>query len=179
MNAKHLSLVISFSARVMLILFFFLAAEAKGQTKVILLLQNQYNLKNYKYYPGDQIRVKSKKTNEIIEGTFYGINNSMLLIGDIGTIRINDVAVIYREMNWIRIIGGASFVGGAAYFGIDSFNRLINGQSHVIDQQTAIISGSMMVFGGLLYLLQYRPIRINEKWTIGILDFQEFSRPPQ
>jgi hypothetical protein len=141
------------------------------QSQTILLLQNQKNLKNFKYYPGNDIRLKTFKTKKILQGTIYRIEDSVILIGDKGTVKLDEIAIVYREKNWPRILSGASLLGGVAYFGIDSFNRLINNQAPTVDQETLIISGSLIAFSGLMWLFMYRPIHINERWKLSVLDF--------
>jgi len=85
-----------------------------------------------------------------------------------------EISCIYRE-NWlVQTLRGLSLIGGVAYFGIDTFNRLINHEDPVIDSGTALISVGMVAFSFALIPLRYNRIHTGEKWKLRTIDLNEF-----
>jgi hypothetical protein len=138
----------------------------------ILVVENAKSTKNFKYYQGDDIIIKfgtlkGKVTDQIVDMTDSSI---VLLI--YGEVYLDDISTIYKGNWFVRILQGLTLVGGVAYFGIDSFNRLINNDSPVVLQETAIISGAMVAFSFALTPLRYRWLKVGERWKLRIIDFE-------
>jgi hypothetical protein len=165
-----------FKGRLMLfctLLVLGLAVEAQQ----FLLVENVRNLKNFKYYTGDDIRVRAKPDNRIVEGVITGISDSSIYIGDWDEVYFSEVITIYRtriSVNWLQ---GALLLGGAAYFSIDSFNRLINNQAPVVLAETAYISAGMVAAGFAVTPLRHKRMKA-EKWTLRLIDFGQLGYTP-
>ena len=140
----------------------------------ILLLENVNTLKNIKYYQGEDIMVKFQEKNKKITDVIYDVTDSTVIFELAGEMKFDDIVFIYRE-NWlVETLSGLSLLGGAAYFGIDSFNRLINHEYPVVDSGTLMISGGMAAFGLALIPFRYRKFSIGEKWKLRTIDLSSF-----
>jgi hypothetical protein len=148
-----------------------------AQAQQFLLVENVKNLKNFKYYPGEDIRLKAKPDSRIIEGVITRISDSSIFIGDWEEVYFSEVITIYRtriSINWLQ---GALLLGGVAYFSIDSFNRLINNQAPVVLAETAYISTGMVAAGFAVTPLRYKRMK-SEKWELRLIDFNELGWAP-
>jgi hypothetical protein len=151
-----------------------LLLSALAFSQKILVVENKYSLKNLKYYSGDGIILKVENIEKKISDEILDMTDSSLILNIRGEIMLDHIDAIYRE-NWlIKILRGFSLMGGVAYFGIDSFNRLINNDSPVILAETAIISAGMVAFSFALIPLNYRKINTREKWALRVIDLNSF-----
>jgi hypothetical protein len=147
------------------------------EAQQFLLVENVRNLRNYKYYPGEDIRIRTKQDNRIVEGVITGISDSSIYIGDWEEVYFSDVQTIYRTRIPVKWLQGLLVLGGAAYFSIDSFNRLINNQSPVVLAETAYISAGMVAAGFAVTPLRYKRMK-SEKWNLRLIDFGQIGYTP-
>jgi hypothetical protein len=136
----------------------------------ILILENSSNFKNHKYYPGDDIILKITGEKAKIADEIVALGDSVILLAQYGEVRITVIEAFLRE-NWlVRIVRGLTLIGGTAYLAVDSFNRLINQEGPVIQQETLIISGSMVAFSFALAPFNYRKIKLGDRWKVRVID---------
>ena len=127
-------------------------------------------MKNFKYFQGDEVLFQLSGGKGRISDNIFDLTDTSVIFEGLGEVKMGNISCIYRE-NWlVHILGGLSLLGGAAYFGIDSFNRLINHEGPVIQTETLLISGGMVAFGCALIPLRYRKINISEKWQLKSID---------
>ena len=132
----------------------------------IFLVENVQSLKNFKYYQGDWIMFKLSDGQARVSDNIFDLTDTTVIFEGLGEVNISNISCIYRE-NWLIVtLSGLSLLGGVAYFGIDSFNRLINQEYPVIQTETMWISGGMVAFGLALIPFMYRKITISEKWQL-------------
>lgn len=140
----------------------------------ILLVENMNSFKHIKYYQGERIMIKYPGSDSRISDRIYDLTDTSIILVLIGEVAFADIPCIYRE-NWlVHILSGLSLVGGTAYFGIDTFNRLINNDSPVVLQETMMISGGLIAFGAALIPFRHRKINIGKKWRLRMIDLNEF-----
>jgi len=140
----------------------------------LLLVENANSFKNFKYYVGEDILIKYPGSEGRIADRIFDLTDSTAIFEITGEVRLEDLSCIYRE-NWlIRILRGLTLLGGTAYFGVDSFNRLINDENPVIDTGTLLISGGMVAFSFALIPFNYRKINIGGKWQVRTIDLNSF-----
>jgi hypothetical protein len=139
----------------------------------ILLVENQKSFKNYKYFTGDAITYKILAE----EGRNYDIisdmTDSSIVFEMMGEVRLEEIAAIYRENYVVKILQPFTLLAGVAYFGLDSFNRLINNDSPVILAETTIISAGLVAFSFALTPFRQRKINTSGKWQLRTLNFYE------
>ena len=161
---------------IVMVLAFYLSGLVT-EAQQLMLVENKRNLKNFKYYPGEDIRLKVRPDHRIIEGEITCLKDSTMCIGDWEEVSYHDIRFIYRSRQMIRIARSVFLISGVAYFSIDSFNRLINNDSPVILAETALISGGLLGTSILLTPLRYKRLK-PEKWRIKMLNFDDFKMGP-
>ena len=158
-----------------IVLFFtgaFLSCSAYGQK--ILVLENSRSLRNIKYYQGKYITLILNKDEVKVTDILFDMTDSSLVLSNYGDIPFHAIKAVVRDNHWIRIISGFSMIAGAAYFAIDSFNRLINAEWPMVDEQTLTISAVIVGFGFALLPLRYHRIPVGDKWKLKVLDPSAF-----
>jgi len=143
----------------------------------ILVVENVRSLKNIKYYQGDEIFVKLPGFEEKILDYIIDMTDSTVVFEKAGEVAFRDILSIYRENRMIQILRRFSLIGGAAYFSLDSFNRLINNDAPVILTETLIISGGIVAFSFALIPFTYRKFNTAGKWHLRTLDMNAFPWP--
>jgi hypothetical protein len=145
-----------------------------GFSQEILVVENVKSLRNLKYYQGDDIILKVENMEGKVFDEIFDMTDSTIVLYDRGVVELESITGIYRE-NWlIQTIRGLSLLGGIAYFGIDSFNRLINNDSPVILAETAIISGSLVALSFALTPLKYRKVNTKGNWSLRTIDLNSY-----
>jgi hypothetical protein len=143
----------------------FLTYPVFGQK--ILVAENKNTLKNFKYITGRILTFRAD--GEKISDVLTDMDDSTLYFSSSGAIPLGEIEALYRP-NWlIGILSGVSMLGGGAYLALDSFNRLINGEGPVIQQETLIISGSMLAFGAVLIPFYDRKLPVT-RWKLRVID---------
>ena len=138
------------------------------------MAENCKTLKNFKFYQGDAIILKVDGGTDRIFDEILDMNDSSIVLAAFGIVRFDEISGIYFE-NWlVQITRGLSLLGGAAYFGLDSFNRLINNDSPVILAETVIISGSLVALSFALTPLRYRKYNTHGNWKLRMIDLNDF-----
>jgi hypothetical protein len=148
------------------------ALGAAGQK--VLIMENSRNLRNIKYFQGDEIRLILKKDEMKVADLIFDMTDSSLVTYDFGEIRFSDIKAVVRENYWIDLISGFSMLAGALYFGIDSFNRLINAEWPMVDEQTLAISAGIVGFGFILLPFRFNKYPVGEKWKLRVIDLQAY-----
>jgi len=130
----------------------------------ILVFENVYNMKNYKYRLGQSIGIKIDGRDKKITDEIVDLTDSSMILNFNGEVHFADISAVYRERYWIDLLSGFSMVAGVFYFSVDSFNRMINSEWPIVDEQTLIISAGLVAFGGLLIPIRFRKIQSGENW---------------
>lgn len=139
-----------------------------------LLVENVNTLKNFKYFQGDDIVIKFEGGEKKMTDRIFDLTDSTVIFEFMGEMKMENISCIYRE-NWlIEILSGFSLLAGTAYFGIDTFNRLINHESPVVDSGTLMISGGIVAFGFALLPFRYKKIYPGGKWQLRTIDLNSF-----
>jgi len=157
----------------MVIILLLLGLSITGFAQKILVVENSATLKNFKYYPGEEIILKVKQLDNKLADEIETMDDTCLVLAVNGVVRLDDIRAIYKENWFVQIVRGFSLLAGVAYFGIDSFNRLINNDSPVILAETAIISGGLVAFSFALAPLHYRKYSTKKKWRLRTIDFND------
>lgn len=155
-----------------ILVLFFISTGLFAQK--LLLVENMKSLKNFKYYQGDEIIIKCYGSDGRITDQILDMTDTTVTFNIMGEMRLEEISGIYRE-NWlIRILRGFTLLGGVAYFGLDSFNRLINNDSPVILTETLLISGGLVAFSFALIPFNYRKINKGKNWQLRTIDLDSF-----
>lgn len=156
---------------------FLLVISTIVSAQKILVVENVKSLKNIKYYQGDEIFVKLPGFEKKIYDHIFDMTDSTVVFEIAGEVAFQDILSIYRENRMIQILRKFSLIGGAAYFSLDSFNRLINNDAPVILMETLIISGGIVTFSFAMIPFTYRKFNTSGKWHLRTLDMNAFPWP--
>jgi hypothetical protein len=141
----------------------------------ILLVENQHSFKNYKYYPGDEITYKLVEEEDRNHDIISDMTDSSIVFEMMGEVRLEEITAIFRDNFVVKILQPFTLLAGVAYFGLDSFNRLINNDSPVILAETAIISAGLVAFSFALTPFRQRKLNTSGKWQLRTLNFYEIG----
>jgi hypothetical protein len=142
-----------------------------------LLVENFRTLKNFKYYEGDLIRIKTFDGERIVEGEITCINDSSICVGDWTEVYLDDIQMIYRERFGILLSRRIFLYAGMGYFAVDVFNRLINNDAPVILEETVYISAGLVGMNFLLIPLKYKRIKTGN-WKVEFINPDQFDVYP-
>jgi hypothetical protein len=164
--------------RVFLFFTFFLIATSAINAQQYFIIENFKSQRNFKYQVSDNIAIITKAGDFKIAGTLTQITDSSIFIDNYTEIKIHNIQSVVRTRKFIRKMSGLYFIGGGiAYLSIVGLNNAINHDTPIIDEQTAIISASMIATGFALKPLIHRIYKVEKGWRIKILDFNRINEP--
>lgn len=158
----------------LLFIFLLMGLNLAGQN--ILIIERPGTIKNYKYFQGNEIKLRTISNDTVVSGALSLIQDSTVIINNNFELEIDNISTVYRKRWGFSFLQYLSIFGGLAYASINTINGLINNDSPVVPGETLIISGSMVAFGIVLTPLTTRKIKMdNGKWRILILDFDNLE----
>lgn len=140
-----------------------------------LLVENQKSFKNFKLYPGDEVTFSIPSEERRISDIILDLSDNSIIFDLTGEVQFTEITAIYRVNYVVKILQPFTLLAGAAYFGLDSFNRLINNDSPVILAETAIISAGLVAFSFALTPFRQRKVNTAGKWQLRTIDLNEFG----
>jgi hypothetical protein len=145
-----------------------IAIHVAGQR--VLLVEKPGSFKNFKYFEGEDIILRTYPDGDRIEGTIHLMTDSSIIVNYDNEIQLENIERIIRPLFWIRLLSKSTRIAGAGYFVLDAVNNTINNET-IIDEQTVKISAGLVAFSYALVPFQYRRIKIGNPWRLKILDF--------
>ena len=158
------------------VLLFMLAHSLDAQR--ILLLEKPGKFKNFKYFVGSDIVVKTLPYDQKHEGVIHEITDSSILINFDNEIMLEDISMVMRRRWGWSLLSKVTRIAGAGYFALDVTNRAINGQSPVVQETTVYISAGMVAFSYALVPIQHKRMRKGEKWRLKVLNMSMDEQVP-
>lgn len=137
-----------------------------------LVVQKKGTIKNHKYEVGNEISFQTKKGDFYVTGIISKMTDSTVFIDNLYEIELENINVVFRQRRFLRKLSNLFFIrGGIAYVTIVGINGVINNDSPLIDEQTLIISASMVAVGFLMKPFIIKKMDVTEKWQLKVLDF--------
>jgi hypothetical protein len=168
MNATHRILVFA-----MLIL---LAPKLDAQR--ILLVEKPGTFRNYKYFVGDDIIVKTIPYETKHDGVLHEITDTSILINFDNEIMLEDISMVMRRRWGWSLLSKVTRIAGAGYFALDVTNRLINGQGPVVQESTLYVSAGLVAFSYALVPIHHKRMRKGAKWRLKVLNMSMDEEVP-
>jgi len=142
-----------------------------AQSQNILLLESTVKYKNFKFYEGHDIHLKVRidSTSLHVKGVINAIYDSSIIVNYNNIILLKDIEVVYRGRMWTRILSYSAIVVGTGYLVLDSFNRAINKEYPIFDEDTMVTSGIIIGFGLLLIPFREHHYKIGKRWEVKTL----------
>lgn len=156
-------------SRILVFLSFFLLVNTV-YTQRVLLVEKAGKFRNYKYFVGDDIILKTAPYNTKHEGVIHEVTDTSILLNFDDEVMIEDIQMVLRPRWGLGLLARITRIAGAGYFALDVVNRSINSEFPIVTQNTAIISASMVAFSYALLPLQKRRIKRGEKWRVKVLN---------
>lgn len=136
----------------------------------VLLVEKPGTFKNFKYFEGDGIILRKISTGTKIDGIIHEISDTSILVNYDNEIMLNDIERIIKPRWGFTLLSRITRIAGAGYLAIDMVNNAINNET-VVDENTLIISGSLVAFSYALVPLNKRKMKVDKKWRLKILNF--------
>lgn len=158
------------SIRILVFLGVFLLINS-AEAQRILLVESTTKFKNFKYFVGDDIMVKTTPYNQKHDGTIHEITDTSILINFDNEIMLEDIQTVLRTRRGLPFLSIFTRAAGAGYFLLDVVNRTINNDSPIVLQNTVMISAGLVAFSYALVPLHRRPLNKDKnKWRIKVLN---------
>ncbi len=136
----------------------------------ILLLEKPGKFKNFKYFVGNEIVLKTYPDGLKQKGTIHEITDTSIVINFDNEIMLEDIQMVLKRRWGFNILSKATRIAGAGYFLLDVINRTINNDSPIVQQNTLAISAGLVAFSYALVPLHNRRMKQGEKWRIKVLN---------
>lgn len=148
--------------------------HASGQR--VLLVERPGSFKNFKYFEGSDIIIRTLSDGAKVEGNIHMITDTSIVIDYDKEIMLLDIKKIIRPLFWTNLLTHASRIAGVGYFALDVVNNSINNEV-MIDEQTLKISAGLLAFSYALVPLHHRRLKIGKPWRIKVLNFSMDNEP--
>lgn len=149
------------------------------QAQRILLVEKPGTFKNFKYFVGDAIIIKTLPFGEKIAGSIHIITDSSLVVNFDQEIMLNEIKSVLKPRWGFNLLSGFTRYAGAGYLVLDIVNNAINHEI-MVDKNTLIISGSLIAFSYAIVPLHNRKLTIGKRWRIKVLNLsmdEEVTNP--
>jgi len=166
------------SIRNILLISLLIAAIPVVQAQRILLVEKPGKFKNYKYFIGSDITLRTLPYSTKHSGVIHDITDTSIVINFDNEIMIEEIEKIMKPRWGIGLLSMATRIAGAGYFLLDVTNNIITGQPTIVDQNTVIISGSLVAFSYALVPLRNKQLKRGDKWRIKILNMSMDDEVP-
>ncbi len=141
-----------------------------------LVVQKRGTVKNYKYEVGNKISFQTNKGDFYVKGSISKMTDSTIFIDNLYNFELENIGIVLRQRRFWKKLSKQFFIsGGIAYVTIVGINGVINNDSPLIDEQTLIISASMVAIGLLLKPFIVKKMDVTEKWQLKVLDFNNIT----
>jgi hypothetical protein len=155
--------------RKLILLIMFLAAYSGATAQKTLVLEKIGTPTRYGFHLGDDVKIRTKKQNQIVKNYLWNLTDSSVTIGPRTTIPLSEISAVYKHYYFPKLMTRILFYAGAGYFILDSFNNLINNE-RVFIPQTMIISGSLLGVSLAIIPLSQKKCKIGIRWKLKIMD---------
>jgi len=144
----------------------------------ILLIEKPGKFKNYKYFVGDDIMVKTLPYDQKHQGRIHEITDTSILINFDNEIMLEDIQMVLRKRKGLGLLSKVTRIAGAGYFILDVVNRTINNDSPIVHENTLMISAGLVAFSYALVPLHNKHLKRGEKWRIKVLNMSMDEEVP-
>jgi hypothetical protein len=155
--------------RKLILLIMFLVAYSGATAQKTLVLEKIGTPTRYGFHLGDDVKIRTKKQNQIVKNYLWNLTDSSVTIGPRTTIPLSEISAVYKHYYFPKLMTRILFYAGAGYFILDSFNNLINNEQ-VFIPQTMIISGSLLGVSLAIIPLSQKKCKIGIRWKLKIMD---------
>jgi len=135
----------------------------------MLLVEKPGTVKNYIYFAGDYISLKTKDGIKI-SGPINIIRDTNLIVNFTHELSLNDIEVVYKTRTLIKLGSSLLIAGSALYTGLDLINGGSKGKSFSENESLQISLAILATGIGISFFSKKKMSTKKEKWRIRILD---------
>ena len=148
------------------------------QAQRVLLVEKPGKFKNYKYFVGNDITLRTIPGSTKYKGTIHEITDTSIIINFDTEIMVQDIEKILRPRWGLGLVSMITRIAGAGYFVLDVVNNAITSQPTIVDENTLIISASLVAFSYALVPFHNKRIKSGTKWRIKVLNMSMDDEVP-
>ena len=134
----------------------------------MLVLEKPGTVKNYIFYAGNNISLKTKDGLKI-NGPINIIRDSNMVVDFKHELRLDDIAIVYKSRHLMGLFGTAFMAGSLLYIGLDIVNGANYSQKLSENQSLLTAFGVFGVGTGLLLFSKKKMTIDDKKWRLKIL----------
>jgi len=135
----------------------------------MLLVEKPGTVKNYIYFAGDYISLKTKDGIKI-SGPINIIRDTNLIVNFTHELSLSDIEVVYKTRTLIKLGSSLLIAGSALYTGLDLINGGSKGKSFSENESLQISLAILATGIGMSFFSKKKMSTKKEKWRIRILD---------
>ena len=156
-----------------------LSTVGYAQRRQLLLLKGQKVIK--RFIPGDDIRIKLKDNDQIINSYINNLTDTSVFVHTTNIAFENIERVYFHRATTVNKIGTIMVIAGTGLFLIDQFNVVVvNGDEPNIDAGVAKFSIGAVVLGLPMMLIKKKYIKTSYKYKLRAVEEGSmfYLRPP-
>lgn len=134
----------------------------------MLLVERPGTVKNYTYFAGDYISLKTKDGVKI-SGPINIIRDTNLIVDFTNELSLNDIEVVYKTRTLVKMGSSLLITGSALYIGLDLINGGSKGKSFSENESLQISLAILATGIGMSFFSKKKMSTKKEKWRIRIL----------
>lgn len=139
--------------------------------KNILVLEKPGNKKNFKYYEGDKIELRTRDSL-MIKGMISAVKDSLIVLDFYTEVRIKNIAEVQRPRWGVNILSKVLMIGGIGLIALEAINGAVSSSGN-INTNTLYLGAGAAGAGALLIPLQKSHLYIKEgQWKVKILPIE-------
>lgn len=150
-----------------------------GQRRQLVLLKGQRVIQ--RYLPGDDIRIKLKDNDQIINSYVNNLSDTSVFVHTTNIPFENIERVYFHRNTATNKIGTILVIAGTGLFLIDQFNVVVvNGEKPSIDEGVARFSLATVIIGLPMMLIKKKYIKTSYKYKLLSVDESSlfYQHPP-
>ncbi|MCX6247966.1 MAG: hypothetical protein NTW10_09545 [Bacteroidetes bacterium] len=153
----------------LILVLVFLASVNGTFAQLTLVLEKIGTPRRYAFHLGDDMKIQTIKLNQIHKSYLWNLTDSTMTIGPRTVVPLSDVAAVYKNHHFPKIMSKFLIIMGGGYIVLDAFNNIIN-HDQVFNSQTLIIGGSILLAGVAIIPFWQTKHKIGIKWKLKIME---------
>jgi hypothetical protein len=157
------------SMKILILTGVLLALSLVAFSQRTLVLEKIGTSRRYAFHLGDDLKVQTIKEKTIHKSYLWNLTDSTMTIGPRTVVPLSDVAAVYKDHHFPKLISKFLLIMGGGYIVLDAFNNLINNKQ-VFVPQTWYIGGGIMLAGVAIIPFWQTKHKIGIRWKLKIME---------
>jgi hypothetical protein len=157
------------SMKILILTTVLLGVSLAAFSQRTLVLEKIGTSRRYAFHLGDEVKVLTIKEKSIHKSYLWNLTDSTMTIGPRTVVPLSDVATVYKDHHFPKLMSKFLMIMGGGYIVLDAFNNLINNKQ-VFVPQTWYIGGGIMLAGVAIIPLWQTKHKIGIHWKLKIME---------